>query len=94
MKDGHNQTAKENYIDIEQDKTAVAEAEACTEMVKKEEHNKVIESKKHENKIKKIKLNYDQALIDLKEKNDFFMLKKGSAKTKVIDEAGIEERKY
>ena len=42
-----------------------------------------------------MKLNYNQALIDLNnERNDFFALKKGSAKTKVTDEARSEERKY
>ena len=42
-----------------------------------------------------MKLNYDQALIDLNNKrNENFTLKKGSRKTKVIDEARSEERKY
>ena len=41
-----------------------------------------------------MKLNYNQALIDLNNKRRIFLLKKGRENTKVIDEASSEERKY
>ena len=46
IKDGHNEKVRENDIELEQAKITVAEAEARTKMVKKEEHDKAIEIKK------------------------------------------------
>ena len=59
MKDECNKKVRENGIKIEQVKTTVAEAEACIEMVKKEEHDKVTENKQHENVINATKLNHN-----------------------------------
>ena len=49
-----------------------SEAEAHTEIVKKEEHDKVTERKQHENTINAITLNYNQALMQLKHKRTKF----------------------
>ena len=64
-------------------------------MVKKKEHNKVKERKQHENIINAIQLNYNQELIQLKNKsNEILILKKGSGKNKVMNEVRSKERKY
>ena len=50
---------------------------------------------KHEKIINTMKINYNQALIDLSNrKNEIFMLKKGSGQTNVKDEARKEERRH
>ena len=51
VKDGHKEKVRENYTELEQARTTVAEAEAHTEMVKIEECDKVTERKQHENSI-------------------------------------------
>ena len=95
MKDEYNKKLRENDVKIEQAKMTVSGADAYNEMVKKEEHDKVTESKQHENEINAINLNYDQVLMQLKNKNnEILTLKEGSGKNKVTDEARSEERKH
>ena len=95
MNNERNKKIRENDTKIEQANVTIADAEACAEMVKKDEHDKVTERKQHENEINAIKLNHNQALTQLKNKsNNILMLKKGSGKNEVMNEARSEERKY
>ena len=43
MKDKHEEKLKLNATEFENEKTTVAKAEACAEMVTKDEHNKQTE---------------------------------------------------
>ena len=64
-------------------KIVVAEAEACTEMLMKDENNKEIEREKHQSSINKLKINCDQASIELKKKQtEIISLKKVNRKSK------------
>ena len=65
IKDTCDEKVRENDVDLKKTKITVAEAEACTEIVTKENHNKEIECVKYENRINTMKINHNQALINL-----------------------------
>ena len=88
VKYGYEEKLKVNVIELENKKLIVAEAEVCTAMVTKEEHNKEIEREKHKNIIKILTINYNQELIELKNiQTEIFMLKEGRGKSNVRHEA-------
>ena len=73
----HEEKLKLNEIEFENFKIRAAEAEACAEIVMKDEHNKEIEREKYQNSINKLKINHNQASIELKEKQtEIITLKK------------------
>ena len=93
MKDECNKKVRENETKINQAKKTAAEAEACDEIVKKEERGKVTERKQHKNEINEMKINCNQALTQPKNKiNEILMLKKDNGKSKATDEARSEEK--